>query len=103
MKEEVLKKLHESGLKYYDLPSFDEFKQDMQSEETALKFKQSMSEHYDMPDDSQFLIDIVIQDVKKKDQSDLPSLEESSESTTESIDLTDPANQDLIKTQLAGS
>ena len=66
MKEEVLKKLHESGLKYYDLPSFDEFKQDMQSEETALKFKQSMSEHYDMPDDSQFLIDIGIQDVKKK-------------------------------------
>ena len=40
--------------------------------------------------------------LKKKDQSELPSLEESSESTTESFDLTDPANQDLIKKQLAG-
>ena len=71
MNEEVLKKLYESGSKYYELPAFDQFKQDMQNKESALKFKQSMSQHYDMPDDGKFLSDIGIQDAKKKEDSTL--------------------------------
>ena len=68
MNEDVLKKLYESGLKHYDLPGFDQFKQDMQNQQSALKFKKSMSEYYDLPDDNQFLSDIGVQGVKKKEE-----------------------------------
>lgn len=71
MNEEVLKKLYASASEYFDMPDFDQFKTDMQDEETALRFKKSMSEYYDMPNDPTFLLDIGIGNVKKKDGSTL--------------------------------
>lgn len=66
MNEEVLKKLYQSGIEYYSLPSFDVFKNDMLDKDKALSFKKSMSDHYSMPDDETFLSDIGTIDSKKK-------------------------------------
>jgi len=71
MNEEVLKKLYESALAYYDMPSFETFKVDMQDKEKALRLRTSLSEHYDIPNEEIFLKDIGLsssQPVKKKDQ-----------------------------------
>lgn len=67
MNEEVLKKLYQSGIEHYSLPSFDVFKNDMLDKEKALSFKKSMSVHYSMPDDETFLSDIGAVDSKKKE------------------------------------
>lgn len=87
MNEEALKKLYDSGLKYYELPSFDEFKENMQNKESALMFKQSMSKYYQMPGDEQFLSDIRIQDVKKKDTTASPDQSLDSTSVQDSSDI----------------
>jgi len=50
MNEEVLKKLYDSGSKYFDLPMFEIFKSDMEDDSKLEKFRDSMSQHYSIPD-----------------------------------------------------
>lgn len=50
MNEEILQKLYDNGSKFFSLPDFETFVQDMQDEEKLARFRDSMSEHYDIPD-----------------------------------------------------
>ena len=50
MNEEILQKLYDNGSKYFSLPDFETFVQDMQDEEKLARFRESMSQHYDIPD-----------------------------------------------------
>ena len=73
MDEEILLKLHTSGLEYFDLPDFETFKVDMQDKEKLTKFRESMSQYYDMPDidtfktDTKFTENIITEPTVKKD------------------------------------
>ena len=50
MNEEILQKLYDNGSKFFSLPDFETFVQDMQDEEKLARFRESMSQHYDIPD-----------------------------------------------------
>ena len=96
MNEEVLQRLYESASVHFDMPDYEQFKADMENEETALTFRNSMSEHYDIPDEETFLSDIRGGEVKKKDDTDSESQEDSldgqeteEETTDESFDVKD--------------
>ena len=58
MNEEVLKKLYDSGSKYFDLPMFEIFKADMSDDGKLEKFRDSMSQHYSIPDFKTFKNDL---------------------------------------------
>ena len=58
MNEEVLQKLYQSAVQYFDMPSYDEFVVDMQDESKLTSFRESMLTHYDMPDVETFKNDI---------------------------------------------
>lgn len=58
MNEEILKKLYDSGSKYFDLPMFGIFKADMGDDGKLEKFRDSLSQHYSMPDFETFKNDI---------------------------------------------
>jgi hypothetical protein len=58
MNDEVLNKLYQSAIQYFDMPSYDEFVVDMRDESKLATFRESMMAHYDMPDINTFKNDI---------------------------------------------
>ena len=75
MDEEILRKLHEDGLEYFNLPDFETFKVEMQDGVKLDQFRTDMSEYYDMPDIETFKIDLGGKETKYDDfsnQSFLP-------------------------------
>ena len=74
MNEEVLKKLYNSGSKYFDLPTFEMFKEDMSDDGKLEKFRDSMSQHYSIPDFKTFKNDL--SSVEKQEKTTKPKEEE---------------------------
>jgi hypothetical protein len=74
MNEEVLKKLYDSGSKYFDLPMFEIFKADMSDDGKLEKFRDSMSQHYSIPDFKTFKNDL--SSVEKQEKTTKPKEEE---------------------------
>ena len=50
MNEEILLKLYNNAEVHFTMPSFEDFKVDMEDEDKLSKFRESMSIHYDIPD-----------------------------------------------------
>lgn len=53
-----LRRLYQNGLKYFSLPDFDTFQQDMKDEEKRRRFYTNMQEAYSLPDFDTFSTDI---------------------------------------------
>lgn len=77
MNEEILAKLYENASSKFDMPDFDTFKADMQDDSKLQSFRDNMSAHFDMPDVDTLRADLgSTQDVKKKDETQLPENQE---------------------------
>ena len=50
MNEKILRELYNNAQRHYNLPSFEQFVQDMQDVEKLESFRQNMSRHYNIPD-----------------------------------------------------
>ena len=74
MNEEVLKKLYNSGSKYFDLPTFEMFKEDMSDDGKLEKFRDSMSQHYSIPDFKTFKNDL--SSIEKQEKTTKPKEKE---------------------------
>ena len=99
MNEEVLKKLYDSGSKYFDLPMFEIFKSDMSDDGKLEKFRDSMSQHYSIPDFKTFKNDL--SSVEKQEKTTKPKEEEVVK--TEEVELVGevvPIKEEIVETEI---
>lgn len=66
MNEKILKKLYENANRYFDMPGFEQFVEDMQDETKLSKFRDSMAEHFEIPELDVFKEDLGFTSLEKK-------------------------------------
>lgn len=90
MNEEILAKLYENASSKFDMPDFDTFKADMEDDTKLQSFRDNMSAHFDMPDVDTLRADLgFTQDVKKKDETQLPENQEIQNQEAENQSVSD--------------
>lgn len=90
--DDKLKKLYDNISKEYDLPAYEQFRNDMQDETKRKKLYDAVSKDYDLPDYNTFSSDM---GVKKKAQTGVPFLPPG-ESATPSTENTKPVEKPAV-------
>lgn len=106
MNEEILLKLYNNAEVHFTMPSFEDFKADMEDEDKLSKFRESMSTHYNIPDIVTLKEDLGFKPGKKDvvvEEDVVTATEESSASGVGPLALEEEGDQFDIGKQLAPS